>query len=192
MSSTEELPKPPRVTGGCLCGAVRYRVDFPRDFEIAKNCRRNSGAIFWSCIQVPKACLRWAKAKDTTSNASRDEDWSSFESAPSTLRSYSATPGNGRGFCADCGGFLTWTKFEGSMVDFSVGTIDPLYLVGPSDDPEVGKTDVEGQDVPKGGYGAVLAGGYGRNVWCSNEIKGVTDRLVAVGVGRGQRSFQDG
>lgn len=78
------------------------------------------------------------------------------------------------------------------MVDISVGTIDPLYLIGPSDDPEVGKTDVEGQEVPKGGYGLILAGGYGRNLWCVNEIKGVTDGLAAVGVGRGERSSQDG
>lgn len=37
MSSTEKLPKPPRVTGGCLCGSVRYRVDFPHDFDFVKN-----------------------------------------------------------------------------------------------------------------------------------------------------------
>lgn len=80
---------------------------------------------------------------------------------------------------------------EGSLIDISAGSIDPVYLVGPSDDPEVGKTDVEGEQVPKGGYGLVLAGGYGTNVWCSNEIKGVTDGLAAVGVGRGQRYAQE-
>lgn len=37
MSSIEELAKPARVTGGCLCGAVRYRVDFPHDYDFAKN-----------------------------------------------------------------------------------------------------------------------------------------------------------
>lgn len=37
MSSIEELPKPARVTGGCLCGAIRYRVDFPHDYDFAKN-----------------------------------------------------------------------------------------------------------------------------------------------------------
>lgn len=83
-------------------------------------------------------------------------------------------------------------KYEDSMVDISVGTIDPLYLVGPSDDPEVGTTDVDGHEVPEGGYGAILAGGYGRNLWCSNEIKGVTGGIGAVGVGRGKRSSQDG
>lgn len=81
-------------------------------------------------------------------------------------------------------------KDEDSLIDVSVGTIDPLFLVGPSDDPEVGKTDVDGQQVPEGGYGSILAGGYGRNLWCSNEIKGVTDGLAVVGVGRGKRSAQ--
>lgn len=37
MSSIKELPKPERVTGGCLCGAVRYRVDFPPDYDFTKN-----------------------------------------------------------------------------------------------------------------------------------------------------------
>lgn len=37
MSSIEELPKPKRVTGGCLCGAVRYRLEFPEDHDFTKN-----------------------------------------------------------------------------------------------------------------------------------------------------------
>ncbi|KAI7773820.1 hypothetical protein LA080_009835 [Diaporthe eres] len=198
MPSIEELPKPARVTGGCLCGAVRFRVDFPRGYDFVKNtgtcqctqCRRNSGSVFWSCVQVPKVCLRWGKVDEKNTSASQIEEWT-HERPPSALRSFSATPGIRRGFCATCGGFLTWMKDEGSLVHVSVGTIDPVYLVGPSDDPEVAKTDVDGEEVPKGGYGPILAGGYGRNLWCSNEIKGVTDDLAAVGVGRGKRSSQN-
>lgn len=37
MSSIEELPKPKHVTGGCLCGAVRYRLDFPQGHDFTKN-----------------------------------------------------------------------------------------------------------------------------------------------------------
>ena len=85
-----------------------------------------------------------------------------------------------------CGGFLFWRE-EGGPIEFCVGTIDPLFLVGPSDDPEVGHVDVDGNHIPEEGYGALLAGGYGRHVWSWNEIKGVTDDLAILGVGRGER-----
>lgn len=43
MSSIEKLPEvaplptPARVTGGCLCGAIRYRLDFPLGYDFTKN-----------------------------------------------------------------------------------------------------------------------------------------------------------
>jgi hypothetical protein len=43
--------------------------------------------------------------------------------------------------------------------------VDPEYLVG-----EKGKHD---------GFGFALANGNSHNVWCQNEIKGVTDEMVA-------------
>lgn len=128
---------------------------------------------------------------ERTSTASKNEGWSPFDHPPSALRSFSATPGFVRGFCATCGGFLFWMKDNSSLVYLSVGNIDPIFLVGRSDDGEVGTVDVGGQRVPEGGYGLVLAGGYGRNFWCSNEMTGVTDNLVTVGVGRGKRWPQD-
>lgn len=42
MSSIEELPKPKHVTGGCLCGAVRYRLDFPQGHDFTKNVNKVS------------------------------------------------------------------------------------------------------------------------------------------------------
>lgn len=52
MSSIEELPKPSRVTGGCLCGAVRYRLDFPPDYDFAKNVSK----LFFMLAPVRRAC----------------------------------------------------------------------------------------------------------------------------------------
>ena len=36
MASVPDFPKPKFVTGGCLCGAVRYRIDFADEFEFTK------------------------------------------------------------------------------------------------------------------------------------------------------------
>lgn len=41
MSSIEEPPKPLLVTGGCLCGAIRYRVDFPHGHDFAENVSKS-------------------------------------------------------------------------------------------------------------------------------------------------------
>lgn len=138
-------------------------------------------------MQIPKSCFKWLDVKEGTDFANQDQNWLPYDQPPSARRSYSASPGIIREFCATCGGFLTWIKDDG-FLDVSVGTIDPLFLVGPSDDPEVGKADVDGQQVPEGGYGLVLAGGYGNHYFCSNEIRGVTSEFVTVGAGgRGKR-----
>lgn len=145
-------------------------------------CRRNSGSLFFIWIQIPEASFKWLGSSATNSG----EEPVSFDQPPSSLRSFSATPGFERGFCATCGGFLYWME-KGGPVEFSIGTIDLLFLVGPSDDPGVGQIDIDGNHVPREGYGVLLARGYGTHHWTWNEIKGVTDGLSILGVGRGER-----
>ena len=33
------VAKPEFITGGCLCGSIRYRVDFPKDHDFEKSVR---------------------------------------------------------------------------------------------------------------------------------------------------------
>lgn len=40
-TSPENFPKPSTITGGCLCGAIRYQVDFPEDHDFLDNVRKN-------------------------------------------------------------------------------------------------------------------------------------------------------
>lgn len=81
-----------------------------------------------------------------------------------------------------------WTKVAEDSTDFCVGTIDPLYLLGPDHkEADVGDVGFKSGSVPKGGYGMLLAGGYGNHNWVSNEIHGVTDSLPVCGIGRGSR-----
>lgn len=37
MTSMPDLPKPKTITGGCLCGAIRYRVNFPNGHDLAED-----------------------------------------------------------------------------------------------------------------------------------------------------------
>lgn len=85
--------------------------------------------------------------------------------APVTnLRNFQVTEKYQRGFCTRCGSFLYWRDEKSDEVEFAVGTVDPEYLIG-----EKGKHD---------GYGYALANCSGHNIFCENEITGVTDGRI--------------
>lgn len=47
MSGTtpfDSFPKPTTITGGCLCGSIRYQVDFPEDHNFLKSVSKNPAA----------------------------------------------------------------------------------------------------------------------------------------------------
>ena len=39
VPSTGDFPKPKSITGGCLCGGVKYRVDFPDGHDFRSQAR---------------------------------------------------------------------------------------------------------------------------------------------------------
>ncbi|KAK3319072.1 Mss4-like protein [Apodospora peruviana] len=165
------FPKPKFITGGCLCGALRYRVDFPPSHDFIKasgtcqctQCRRQTGALFFMTQSFsPASCFQ-------------------FTSNTSTLKNYRATPQADRGFCSDCGTLLYWKPVDRDASSITLGTVDPLYLFGEGANEENGVPE-------KGGYGFALANGGGTHSWCTNEIPGVTDNIPILGAtGRGTR-----
>jgi hypothetical protein len=99
------------MTGGCLCGAVRYRVNAPMTGVIAchcTHCRRVSGA--GSSHNVPVA----TDALEVTAGAPKRY----VDTAASGNRLF-------RFFCADCGSSL-WSQREKmpGMVTLKAGTLD--------------------------------------------------------------------
>ncbi|KAJ6439282.1 glutathione-dependent formaldehyde-activating enzyme domain-containing protein [Purpureocillium lavendulum] len=76
--------------------------------------------------------------------------------ADSTLRTYEAAPGNHRGFCCKCGSYMFFRRETSKLINLAVGCFDDedLKLFGP------------------------LLTKAGGNLWCRNEIPGVTDHLV--------------
>jgi hypothetical protein len=95
--------------GGCLCGAVRYRVDGPlRDVITCHcgECRRFHGGPgpYTSCatddlVLEQAATLRWIRSPASTTSAER-------------------------AFCADCGSSLFWRAPDRPTVSIAAGTVD--------------------------------------------------------------------
>jgi hypothetical protein len=96
----------PRVTGGCLCGAVRYRATPASREGYYCHCRMcqlafgNTRATF---INLPKAQLEWTAGEPTR-----------YASSTFALR----------GFCGHCGTPLTFEYLGSKNIDLSVGSLD--------------------------------------------------------------------
>jgi hypothetical protein len=92
-------------TGGCLCGAVRYRVDGPLVDVIAchcSQCRRSSGH-FAAATAAPREAV----------TVTGEVAW--YESTPGKIR---------RGFCPLCGSNLFWDRMADRKLDIWAGTLD--------------------------------------------------------------------
>jgi hypothetical protein len=96
----------PLITGGCLCGNVRYEVRGPLRNVIAchcEQCRRTSGHFV-----AATACRRGAFTLTKSE----------------TLKWYVAVSGFRRGFCAECGSSLFFEEEGGDRVSIAAGSLD--------------------------------------------------------------------
>ncbi|MFN0217827.1 MAG: GFA family protein [Hyphomicrobium sp.] len=102
-----------RLTGSCLCGAVRFELSPPlRD------------VIFCHCRQ----CAKWTGSA-VAATAVSPENFTLIEGADA-LAWYSASKHAERGFCARCGSSLFWKPTDGSRIAVLAGTLDqPTGLV---------------------------------------------------------------
>jgi len=92
--------------GGCLCGAVRYRVRGPTTWAAVcycDSCTRASGGV----------AVAWAGFKSTN-----------FRIVKGSLAVFESTPGVRRGFCAHCGTSLTYQKDAAKLP----GASDDVYI----------------------------------------------------------------
>ncbi len=103
-------------TGGCLCGAVRYRAagePLVVTHCHCSLCRKASGAPFVTWIAFPTDAFAFTRGE---------------------ARVYNATEKAGRGFCPACGTQLTFRHVESAhQVDVSVGSLDDADAVTPVD-----------------------------------------------------------
>ncbi|MGJ8622693.1 MAG: GFA family protein [Yoonia sp.] len=99
------------MTGGCQCGAVRYRVKALGRSSIChcRMCQRAFGAFYAPLVIVEG--LEWTKGQRklfASSNVSQ------------------------RGFCGDCGTPLSFENFDDDMIEVATGTLDNPALAPPT------------------------------------------------------------
>ncbi len=101
MSAKETL-----ITGGCQCGAVRYRADVMlANAHIChcRMCQKAVGNAFAALVALPRKALTWTRGTPTI-----------FYSSDQVTR----------GFCADCGTPLFYDFVEGKRVNLTIGSLD--------------------------------------------------------------------
>ncbi len=101
------------LTGGCQCGAVRYRLDAaPRGSTIChcRMCQRAGGAPFMAFTGVPL---------------------NDFVLTRGTLSTFASSDIAERGFCAGCGTPLTYARRGADHVSVTIGSLDRPGDVAP-------------------------------------------------------------
>ena len=103
-------------TGGCLCGAVRFRATADPIRAVHCHCgmcRRSSGAAFLTHVHFPIADFTWVEGEPTRYRSSAEAE---------------------RGFCRQCGSTLTMHESVLSdRVQVSLGSLDRPEDVRPDD-----------------------------------------------------------
>ncbi len=101
------------ITGGCLCGGVRFEFDEPEGaFELChcSRCRKASGSAFLAGMWVAKECFRMLQGTDL-------------------VRSYEAPilrnpPPYRTCFCGVCGSLVPNPNPDFFLVDVPAGSLD--------------------------------------------------------------------
>lgn len=104
------------MTGQCLCGSIKYRVDKiePRMAHChCSMCRKFHGAAFATFGEALKTNFHWIEGE-------------------ALLKNYLASNGTTRQFCSHCGSSLTFsTPALANKLEFSLGTLDSEISVKP-------------------------------------------------------------
>ncbi len=102
--------------GGCLCGAVRYKLHGAPDWSAhchCRSCQKATGAAFTTWAGMKKQNFEVTRGRLTVCNTSPDVE---------------------RGFCGKCGTSLTYVAEKGwpGQVSVLVPTLDDPGIVTPT------------------------------------------------------------
>ncbi len=102
------MAKPVKLTGQCLCGAVRFEATGP--FRPISYCH---------CRQ----CARWTGHLVAATSVTPDRF--ALTAGEAALKWYAASSEAKRGFCGECGSSLLWKPEDGSRISICAGALDP-------------------------------------------------------------------
>lgn len=105
------------IQGGCLCGAIRYRIEGPlRQAEHCHcyMCRRFHGAAFSTYADFDPGQFHWLQGEEQ-------------------LGIYEPNPGKGWAFCKTCGSSLGLPGSDGRLVGIALGTVEGDPGIRPSE-----------------------------------------------------------
>ena len=102
------------LTGGCQCGAVRYRIDGAVGSAGICHCRMCQKAVAGPFISLADV---------------RHEDFAWTRGKPATFRSSSIAE---RDFCAACGTPLSYRQIGGPNIELTTGSFDHPDLLIPT------------------------------------------------------------
>ena len=93
------------MTGGCMCGRIRYSAAIENDEAYLCHCRmcqRATGGVSIAFKNVKKADVAWEREPDR----------------------YVSSPIASRGYCRECGTSLTFEFPDSENMDLTVGSFD--------------------------------------------------------------------
>jgi hypothetical protein len=103
------------LTGGCLCGDIRYRIDATPVEALychCRMCRRAHGAPVVAWVTVPRTGFTVTAGNPAA-----------YQSSPKAIRC----------FCGRCGTPLTWESVANpALVDVGITTLDDPAVIAPS------------------------------------------------------------
>lgn len=104
----------PALTGGCLCGALRYSVNRPlvdAGYCHCRICQRAHGAPVVAWLTAPRDAFRYVRGGPAI---------------------YASSPAYQREFCAGCGSQLVFRRqCDAALIDIAVATLDAPEEVAP-------------------------------------------------------------
>jgi hypothetical protein len=107
------------ITGGCLCGRVRYQVTGPFDaFHLChcSQCRRSTGSAHAANIFTRPENLQWLAGEELVKRYIPDE--------PDVIS---------KAFCSHCGSLVPYTSLKSGRLIIPAGSLDEAPGIDPQD-----------------------------------------------------------